>query len=54
MHKTNDSTEGNNSTITKEAKTTDPHKDIDKTLPTSISTALAGVLMGGIIIKCFY
>ena len=37
MHKTNDSAEGNNSTITKEAKTTDPHNDIDKTLPTSIS-----------------
>ena len=37
MHNTNDSAEGNNSTITKEAKTTDPHKDIDKTLPTSIN-----------------
>ena len=49
MHKTNDSTEGNNSTITKEAKTTDPHKDIDKTLPTSITKEL-GVIFNPMII----
>ena len=42
MHKTNDSAEGNNSTLTKEAKTTDPHKDIDKTLPTSITPSSPG------------
>ena len=41
-HKTNDSAEGNNSTITTEAKTTDPHNDIDKTLPTSITPSSPG------------